>query len=247
MKIMLTVMLLSLFCKGNASSLLNDSTVSDSTKAKAGKTIRFSTRLHSTGFFNLSGRICSPTPAADFNFLVERKGYGISIFTVRDLYDTKSDNNFSFGIIYKRVVLSSRFSVTPNIGVVKENFGPGFGDRIFVIAAFKATPKLTIDETSLVANVLNRGEEKEWINRIRFIYSQTNQLQFILSNWHNNTVFDDNGYFSGSFQAMYNRIRLSDHLHAQTGVLFFVMAKNTEETPKQEKSGLLFTFAISVE
>jgi hypothetical protein len=227
----------------------NDSTVTDTlkTKKEAKKVTRFTTRLHSTGFFNFSGRIGSPTPAADINFLYEKRGYGASIFTVRDLYDKNSDNNFSFGILYKRITVSKKFSITPNAGVVMSNFGEDFGDRIFVITAYKATPRLTIDETSLVANLLNTSQEKEWINRIRFIYAQTNQLQFILSNWHNTKVFDANAYLSGAVQALYSRIKLSDHLQAQTSLAFFVMAKSSEEVPKQEKSGLMFTFAISVE
>jgi hypothetical protein len=246
---MLTVILLSILYQGNAHSLQGDSSLRDSLHSNPGisRTRRLTIRLHSTGFFNFSGRICSSTPAADLNFLYEKKGFGVSLFTVRDLYDTKSDNNFTFGILYKKFILSKRFSIAPNAGVVIEKFGESFGDRLFIISTFKATPKLTIDETSMIANVINTNEEKEWINRLRFMYSQTNQLQFIVSNWHNNTVFDENGYLSASFQVLYSKIKLTDHLHAQTSVAFFVMAKNSEEVPKQEKNGLMFTFAVSVE
>ncbi|HEY0655147.1 MAG TPA: hypothetical protein VGD65_18560 [Chryseosolibacter sp.] len=249
MKIVLTVIVLAIFCEGRGDSLQKDSVVSDSSTAitPPKRILRFTTRLHSTGFFNFSGRICSPTPAADINFLWEKKGYGVSVFSVRDLYDKHSDNNFTFGIAYKRFTCSRRFTITPSFGVVMDGFGDTFGDRIFIISAFKASPKLTIDETTLVANALNPMEEKEWVNRIRIMYAQTSQLQFILSNWHNNAVFDEQGYFSTSLQALYSRIKIADRVHAQTSVSFFVMAKNSEEVPKQEKSGLMFAFAISIE
>lgn len=243
---MLTAMLLTIFCEGNAHFLQQDSIVTDSVSSKKNvlHILRFTTRLHSSGFFNFSGRICSPTPAIDMNVLYERSGFGASLFTARDLYDKNSDNNFAFGILYKRLTLSKRLVITPNIGVVMENFGESFGERLFVVTTLKASPKLTIDETSFFSNVLNTRYEKEWINRVRFIYTQTSQLQFILSNWHNNAVLDNTGYISGAFQAQYGRIRITNHAHAQASIAFFVMALNTEEVPRQEKSGLLFTFAF---
>lgn len=246
---MLTVVVLSIFCSVGAHPLRSDSVSTDSVKSNSElrRVLRLTARLHSTGFFNFSGRICSPTPAADLNFQFEKSGFGINVFSVRDLYDKTSDNNFTFGILYKRFSIAKRFSVTPNVGVVMENFGHAFGDRMFVICSFKATPKLTIDETSLLANAVNAAEEKEWVNRIRLTYAQTSQLQFVLSTWHNNGVFDKQGYYSTSLQALYSRIRISDHFHAQTSMAFFVMAKNSEEVPKQEKSGLMFTFALSLE
>lgn len=249
MKIMLAVIVLSIGYPCHGHTIESDSsgrdTVNRETKHRIVK--RITTRLQSVGFFNFSGRICSHTPAADLNVLYEKNGYGVSAFSAVDLDDRYSENNFGFGIVYKRIVLSKRFTLTPNAGVVMEGLGRSFGDRIFLISTFKASPKLTIDETALFANLLDRHKTKEWVNRIRFIYSQTSHVQFVMSTWHNNAVLDVNGYLSGAFQASYNRIAIADHVYLQTAVTVFLMAANSEEVPPTEKNGLILTVGLSLE
>lgn len=249
MKIMLVVILLSTGFQSYGHAGDSDSsgrdTVNRTTRHRIVK--RVTTRLQSVGFFNFSGRICSHTPAADFNALYEKNGYGVSLFSAVDLNDRYSENNFGFGIVYKRIALSKRFSLTPNAGVVMEGFGKSIGDRIFLISTFKASPKLTIDETALFANLLDPNKTQEWVNRVRFIYTQTSHVQFIMSTWHNNAVFDVSGYLSGAFQASYNRIGIGDHVYLQTAVTVFLMAANSGEVPSTEKNGLILTVGLSLE
>lgn len=249
MKIMLAVMVLSIVFKSEGHSLQSDSLVRDTLKEETKQKIvkRITARFHSVGFFNFSGRICSNTPAVDLNLVYENKGYGVTLFSAKDLTDNHSENNFTFGIVYKRIKVTDRFSLTPNVGVVMDGLSGTFGDRIFLISTFKVSPKLTIDETALFANILKPEESREWVNRIRFIYSQTNHIQFVMSSWHNNSVFDSAGYLSGAFQASYNRIAISNHVYLQTAVSFFVMARSTDEVPYQEKNGLLLTVGFSFE
>ncbi|HEY0740968.1 MAG TPA: hypothetical protein VGD40_05870 [Chryseosolibacter sp.] len=249
MKTMLVAMVLSIFCQHTTHAWQVDSTQHDSTGRGSKQRFirRVSTRIHSIGFFNFSGRICSNTPAIDFNLMGERNGYGVSVFAAKDLTDNYSANNFTFAILHKRFAVSNRITLTPSFGAVIDGLTHPPGDRVFLVSAFKASSRLTIDETALFANLLQRGEVKEWVNRIRFIYSQTNHIQFILSSWHNNAVLDNSEYVSGSFQAGYNRIALADHLYLQTAVSFFVMAKNSDEVPLREKNGLLLTIGLSVE
>lgn len=244
----MTVTLLTLFCLSRSSAWQVDSLSSDSVHSAAEhhKVLRFTTRIHSSGFFNFSGRICAPTPAIDGLGLYESKKFGASIFSAKDLYDKHSDNNFTFAILYKRFKINNTFSVAPNAGVVMEGFAKSFGDRFFLISTVKLSKRLTVDETTLLSNLLS-SEEKEWINRIRFVYSQTEHLQLILSNWHNNAVFDDNAYMSASLQAAYNRIEISHHTYLQTAVSFFVMARSNEEVPVNEKSSVIFTLSLTVE
>jgi hypothetical protein len=249
MKIVLAVIVLSTLCESEVYGSHTDSLVNDSTKSQTKHKVvkRISARFHSVGFFNFSGRICSTTPAVDLNLLYEKGGYGVTLFSAKDLSHNHSENNFAFGFIYKRIPLTKRISITPNVGLVSDLSGSSFGDRIFLISSFKVSQKLTVDETALFANLLKPGEDKEWINRIRFIYSQTNHIQFVFSTWHNNSVFDRAEYLSGAFQASYNRIAISDHMYLQTAVSFFVMAKNTDEIPSTQKNGLLLTVGFSFE
>lgn len=246
---MFVAIVLSMFWPDASHAWQNDSTQHDSTASGPKQRFirRVSTRVHSIGFFNFSGRICSNTPAIDVNVVGERNGYGVSLFGAKDLSDNYSGNNFTFGVLYKRWAVSNRITLTPSVGAALDGLTNPPGDRVFLVSAFKASPRLTIDETALFANLLQRGEVKEWVNRIRFIYSQTNHVQFILSTWHNNAVLDKSEYVSGSFQAAYNRIALDDNLYLQTAVSFFVMAKNTDEVPLREKNGLLLTIGLSVE
>src|SRR4051812_11670783 len=113
MKIMFTVIVLSISSTGNTLPMSTDSVQIDSGKVEVKrKSIRrFSTRLHSAGFFNFSGRICSQNPAIDLGYSYESHGYGASIFTAKDLYERQSENNFTFAFAYKRFKLSDRLSL----------------------------------------------------------------------------------------------------------------------------------------
>jgi hypothetical protein len=248
MKTLMTVMLLSYSSVTTALSWQGDSVLTDSTMggAKRATVTRLTTRIHSAGFFNFSGRLGSSNPAIDLTFLYENQGFGASIFTARDLYDRHSENNFIFGVLYKRFVVTKKFSITPHVGTVMEGWGETFGDRVLVISSWKVSKRFTIDETTLVANAFSR-QQNEWLNRLRIIFSQTDQLQFILSNWHNNAVFDESEYLSASLQASYSRIKVTDHAFLQTAVSYFMMAKSNEEISKGQKNGVVITVALNID
>ncbi len=246
---MFAVILLSAAFESSAARWQKDSLATDTVRTKGSRqaTRRMSMRFNSVGFFNFSGRICSNTPAADLNLSYEKHGYGASLFMAKDLTDNHNENNFAFAIVYKRIPISPRFSFATHVGVVMDHFTEAFGDRVFFVSSFKASPRLTIDETSLIANIIHQKAPKEWVNRVRFIYSHTSHIQFVVSSWHNNAVFDETEYVSGAFQAAYNRIELSKNIYLNTAASFFVMAASKDEVSYREKNGLLLTVGVSLE
>lgn len=222
-----------------------DSLASDAAR-KRKSNLRLTTRIHSVGFFNFSGRICNDNPAFDVAVQYDRKAFGISVFTAFDLYDTHSANNFLFGLIYKKIKISDRITVTPNIGFIVAEWGKEKGDRGVLITSARLTNKLTIDHTFLLAN-LSQREFHDCVNRVRLHYALDQHLNFMWALWHNNRVFDQDAYLSSGVNASYAHVKITDHVELSSGVTLLVMAATTNEQVVPRKNGIVFTIGATID
>jgi hypothetical protein len=204
--------------------------------------LRLTTRLSSRGMFNFSGRICTDNPALDFSTVYERRSWGVMNFSVVDLHNIHSENNFSLTLLYTRIKIGKRVTFTPHTGYIVGDWGKEHGDRQIIITAVKVNPHLHIDHTMLLPNVF-RKTDHDWVNRMRMLYSANTHLDFIFSVWHNNRVFDHAEYFSTALNTAYNRIKVSKHVQLNTGVTFLMMADTNDEEMFPKKNGLVFTVA----
>lgn len=226
---------------GNAlAQSVSKDTDSTGLKQKKRSNLKLNTRLNSLGFFNFSGRLCSENPAFDFTLYYDRKSWGAMTFSATDIYDQRSDNNFVLSLVYTKVKIGGRLTVTPHSGVSFEDWGREKGDRHIIITALKVNPRVQVDHTMLFANILAR-HNREWVNRIRMLYSIDEHLALIVSTWHNNKVFDEAEYFSCGLNATYNRIKISKQVTLNTGVTALVMADTNDEEMFPKKNGIVFT------
>jgi hypothetical protein len=158
-----------------------DSTGTAKTKSS---NLKVTTRIHSLGLFNYSGRLSSNNPAFDLNATYDRRTWGFMVFDVMDLFDQHSDNNFTLALLYKKIRLGNRVTITPNTGFAVEQWGKEKGDRQILITAVKLTTKLTVDNSMLFCNVLVDRHDLDWVNRFRMLYTYDHHVDFTFSLWH---------------------------------------------------------------
>lgn len=237
--------LLLLLSAGNISA--QNAHANDSSRLLTEKRFKFRTtaRLNSRGLFNFSGRICTDNPAFDISIVYDRKHWGVTTVSVVDLQDIHSDNNFSLTLLYKRIRVGKRLTITPHTGYIIGDWGRERGDRQILITAVRLSSQFNIDHTMLLPNVFGKTDH-DWTNRIRMLYTADAHLDFIFSIWHNNRVFDHAEYFSTALNTAYNRIKVSDHLQLNTGITFLVMTETNDEELFPKKNGLVFTIAAVV-
>lgn len=225
------------FVPGYGFNTFPDSTTSN----KKNSNLKLTTRIHSLGLFNYSGRISSNNPAFDINLNYDRHAWGFMMFNVVDMYDQRSGNNFTLALLYKKIKLGNRISITPNTGFAIEQYGREKGDRHIIITAIKINPKLTIDNSMLFANVIVDRHWLDWVNRFRMLYALDEHVDFTFSLWHNNKVFDTEDYFSYGMNMSYSRIKISDRILLNTGVTCLVMAASSDVEMFPKQNGIVFT------
>jgi hypothetical protein len=240
MRFIIISSVLILLCGGNLVAQGPDAGDSVSIARKKKYNFRFTTRLTSRGMFNFSGRICTDNPAFDFSVVYDRKSWGIMNFNVVDLQNIHSDNNFSLTLLYTRIKIGKRITFTPHTGYLIGDWGKEKGDRQIFITAVKVNARLHVDHTMLIPNVFSKTDH-DWVNRVRLLYTADDHLDFILSCWHNNRVFDRAEYFSTALNISYNRIKVSNHMQLNTGITFLLMADTNDEEMFPKKNGLVFT------
>jgi len=248
MKIMISNITLSLLFTVNAFPQGDIQKTGDSTATLLEKrsNLKLSTRIHSLGFFNYSGRICTDNPAFDFTISYDRKYWGVMTFSAIDMIDHQSDNNFSMTLIYTRIKLGKRVTIVPYTGFVLENLGKEKGDRHILITSLKVNPRIHLDHTMMFPNVFGKHDH-DWVNRMRMLCSVDNHLDFIFSVWHNNKVFDDAQYFSTALNGAYNRIKVSKRVILNTGITALVMAETSDEKNFPKKNGIVFTLGAIID
>ena len=200
------------------------------------------------GHFSFTGRIISPNPAFDLFYTYDRKQWGFVLFKAFDLYDHTTSNNFTLAMLRKNFKVNSRLTITPQIGTILEQ-SHSFADKgsdiaTIVITSYKVSSHLTIDHTTILGNLVYETEERDWFNRIRFLYSK-NHWDVTMLFWHNNKMIDhDNSqYFSSGLYVYYSRIKVTDHFLLSAGVSGLVMPYSTVEASYPKKDGVFFTLA----
>jgi len=216
-------------------------------KKEKAHTLRLITRLNSLGLFAITGRKVSNNPAFDFNFYYDRKEFGFQFFKAFDLYNRHTDNNFSLALLYHQFKFGTRWTFTPGGGFVidqtkKVLANKGSDAALIITTAFKINPYLLLDQTIAVPNMIIESRNRDWINRIRLLYSK-NHLDMVATVWHNNNVFDHNEYFTTGLNVTYARIPITDHILLNTGITAMYMPYSSNEEKYPKKNGLVFTLA----
>jgi hypothetical protein len=216
------------------------STQNDSiTKAKKAHLyhIKSTVRLHNKGMFLYGGRLSTENPALDFNFTYTRPAWGFMVYKALDLTDHTTNNNFTLATFFKNFKVSERLTVTPYAGLFLEqlhSFADEGSDLLaLAVINYKANPKLNVEYTTLLPNLVVEPNLRDWVNRFRVLYSHRH-WDITGAFWHNNEVFDEANYTSAALTVGYSRIPLSDSFNFNISAteLAMVQSSNEEETPK---------------
>jgi hypothetical protein len=246
MKIMIFSIVLSFLFTENLAQDVQGNRDSTAIARKKSANLKLNSRLHSMGLFNFSGRICTDNPAFDFTVTYDRRSWGVMTFSAIDIYDQHSDNNFSLTLIYTRIKIGKRITITPHTGFSLEDWGKEKGDRHILISSVKINPRMHLDHTMMFPNILGKHDH-DWVNRIRTLYNVDDHLDLIFSIWHNNKVFDEAEYFSTGLNGSYNRIKISEHVLLNTGMTVLVMADTSDEEMFPKKNGIVFTIGAVID
>lgn len=241
------VSLISLCC---AVSFARNTDLADSvqkTKLAKSSNLRLITRVHSLGLFYYGGRIVSNNPVVDFNVNYDRKKWGFQIFKALDLNDSGTPINFTLAVLNKNFHFGKRLTITPSAGFILEQSRTiadhGSDAALIVVTAFKLSRVVTLEHSTLFGNLLLEPELRDWVNRLRLLYSK-NHLDFILMCWHNNKVFDSAEYVTVGFSAFYSRIKLGQTVSMNVGLTGLVMPYYSDSVANPLKNGLVLTVVM---
>jgi hypothetical protein len=194
-------------------------------------------RLHTKGVFLYSGRLSCENPAFDINFIYNRPAWGFQFYKAVDLTDHTTANNFALATFYKNFNLTRKLTFTPYIGTFLEQYHAlaDHGSDVVVLAvtSYKVSPHFTAEYTTLVGNLVVEPELRDWVNRVRFLFSYKH-WDVTGSFWHNNQVFDEVGYASAGLTIAYSRVKLSDNFNLSVSAteLGTVASSNEGSSPK---------------
>ncbi|MGC4021077.1 MAG: hypothetical protein QM734_03605 [Cyclobacteriaceae bacterium] len=208
-------------------------------------------RTHNVGYFSFTGRIISTNPALDFFYTYDRKQWGFSAFKAFDLYDHNSSNNFMLLMLRKNFKLTDRLSITPHIGTILEQSNSiadkGSDISSIIITSYRASSHLIIDHTMIFGNLVFEPSERDWFNRVRFMYSK-NHWDITYLVWHNNKLIDHNNseYFSTGLNVFYSRIKVSEHFGLSAGISGLNMMCTNDRADYPKRNGIFFTLAGTI-
>lgn len=209
--------------------------------------IKSTARIHTKGMFTFGGRVCSDNPAFDINFIYDRKKWGFLFYKAFDLKDHTTANNFTLAVLYKNFKLGKRLTFTPNVGVLLEQphrFADHGSDLVFIsTTTFKVNPKLTLEHTALFGNLVIEPEIRDYVNRVRLLYS-AKHLDVTYMLWHNNNLFDTNTYLSTGLSIAYSRIPVTDHFYMSVGLTELSMLQSSDERSIPETNQILFSLSL---
>jgi len=119
------------------------------------------------------------------------------------------------------------------------------GSDMVVIAmiSYKVNPHLTAEYTTLIGNIVIEPELRDWVSRIRLLYSYKH-LDITGSFWHNNEVFDEVEYLSAGLSVSYSRIRISDHFNLSVSATELGTLTSTDGESAPKMSRFLLSLAI---
>ena len=214
------------------------------TKSEKASNAKLAVRLHSMGQFTYGGRIVSENPVIDFNFNYDRKNWGFQFFKAFDLRDRNTEINFSLAVVNKNFHLGKRLTITPSAGFILEQSRTiaDHGSDVALIAttSFKLSKEFTIDHSTLFANLVLEPEAKDWVNRVRLLYSKKH-LDLTMMCWHNNKVFDSTEYITCAANVFFSRVKLSKTLTVSAGVTGLIMPYSSDSSAYPKRNGVIFT------
>ena len=213
-------------------------------KSEKGSNTKFAIRVHSMGQFAYGGRIVSENPVVDFNFNYDRKNWGFQFFKAMDLRDRSTEINFSLAVVNKNFHLGKKLTITPSVGFLLEQ-SKSLADHgsdvvLIVTSTYKLTKEFTLDYSMLFGNLVLEPKAKDWINRVRLIYSKKH-LDLTTMVWHNNKVFDSSEYITCAASAFYSRMKLTKTLTMSAGVTGLVMPYSSDTDVYPKKNSVIFT------
>jgi hypothetical protein len=223
---------------------------SDSTAAKQAPrgTWKATVRIHSMGFFSYGGRLVSTNRVADLHVMYNRKNWNIQVFKAVDLDDRYTPVNFAMAVFSRPLHVGKKLTFTPQAGVVLEQFTSmadhGSDAALLFTTAYRIHPRITLEHTSLVSNLLLEPAWRDWINRFRVLY-KSNHLEVTLFAWHNNSVFDANEYTSLGLSVFTSRWKLVGPLTATAGITGICIAQASDERTWKGGDGILLTLGLA--
>jgi hypothetical protein len=221
---------------------------SNSEERKSTKSIIKSTaRFHTIGIFSYGGRIAGNNPAVDVNFIYEYKTVGFQIFKSFDVSESTSSNNFMLAALYKNFKVSNKITFTPHIAAAFEQqhsfAGHGSDMGLITITTLKINQYFAIDHTMLVGDLIVNPESRDWVNRVRLLFT-SKHVDITTSLWHNNNLFDNDDYASGAISIAYNRIKISDHFNVNFAVTDIGIIQSSDEHSYPPGNNLVFTTSM---
>ena len=220
------------------------------TKSEKASNAKLAVRLHSMGQFTYGGRIVSENPVIDFNFNYDRKNWGFQFFKAMDLRDRNTEINFSLAVVNKNFHLGKRLTITPMAGFILEQSKSiadhGSDVALIVTTGYKLSSVLTLEHSTLFANLVLEPEAKDWVNRIRLLYSKKH-IDVSMIGWHNNKVFDGAEYVTFAANAFYSRVKISKTVTVSAGVSALVMPYTSDTSVYPKKNGVIFTLMAVID
>ncbi len=223
----------------------------DSVKQKTEKRShwRLTARVHTEGIFNFGGRVGSVNPTGDINFTYDRKKWGFLFFKGQDFYDHTTFYNFALATVYKNFKPSPKLTITPSVGSFLEqanSVADRGSDIVFLLTTtFRINQQLSLEQMSLLGNLIIEPTEHDWVNRLRLLYSHRH-LDVTTSLWHNNSVFDNSSYWSCGLTIAYSRIKFGEHAYLSTGVSGLLVLQTSDEAANPKKNALMLTVGLQV-
>ena len=223
----------------------------DSVKVKTRKSspIRVTMRMHSMGLFSFGGRLVSQNPVVDININYNRKAWGLQVFKAVDMNDGKSPINFTLAVVNKTFHIGKAVTITPSVGAIFEQYesvADHGSDVVAIVAtAVKLNKYYTVEHTALFGNLVLEPEMRDWVNRLRLMYS-SGHFDVTLFGWHNNSVFDSSEYVTTGASIFYSRLKLADRVAMQAGVTGLVMAYSSDEAAVAKANGVFVTLGFVV-
>lgn len=206
-------------------------------------------RLHSRGLFSYGGRLVSANPVADLAISYAGKTWGFQFFKAADLSDRQTPINFAFGLVNRPFHVGSHLTITPSVGVMFEQYH-SFADHgsdavLLITTTYRFNKAWAIEHSSLAGNLVVTPDLRDWVNRLRLLYSH-GHLDITLFGWHNNAAFDRSSYLTAGASIFYSRIKLVDAITLQAGVTGLWMATASEAETLNNASGIFASLGISI-
>jgi hypothetical protein len=207
----------------------------------------FTPRIQSLGFFVYSGKIGCENPTFDFNVNLEKNNWGYFFFKSIDMENIHSQNNFALTMVYRKLTIGQRLTVTPYLGFLIDQthniVGANSDVSLVLTTSYKLNEHWRLDNSAIFPPLMIEPSSKDWTNRFRIIYRHEHVELTILS-WHNNKIFDGTTYISEGFSAYYNKIKISEHAYLNTGITGLWMLDTSDEESNPKRNGVLLTLSV---